>query len=221
MKRTLPRRSGRAALIGTGLLATAPLHAQQRPQPTLSVPESVAVEAYSSSYISLSQRSQLPGPAGSIPTAESSLPIYEYFLLRVVDADTAWAKNSTDGEISLWAKGTVVRADSERVLDGDVSVASVTHRVGRASFRLGRQYVTEGAARFAHLDGVYASVDSELGLTVSGYTGFTVLPRWFDRPSYRLLGSAADVMVNRPEDLPHSARGDNWMMGARAGYSHS
>lgn len=192
--------------------------------PQLAVPDSVTVEASSSTYIPLFQRALLPGPSGAVASPATGLPIYEYLMLRVIDADTPWARNSVDTELSLWGAASVVGKDiegrgGERRIDGDVSVAAVTHRLGPGYVKLGRQYVTGGAARFAHLDGISAAYRSQLGFMASGYAGFTALPRWYNVPNYRLLGSAADAMVQRPEDFPHASRGGNWMAGGRLGYS--
>jgi len=193
--------------------------------PQLPVPDSVAVEASSSTYIPLFQRALLPGPGGALASPATGLPVYEYLMLRVIDADTPWAKNSVDTELSLWGAASFVGNDvdgrgGERRIDGDVSVASVTQRLGPAYVKLGRQYVTGGAARFAHLDGVSAAYRSNWGLVVSGYAGYTALPRWYNVPNYRLLGSTADSMVQRPEDFPHANRSGNWMAGTRVGYSN-
>ncbi len=194
-------------------------------KPQLTVPDSVVVEGHSSTYIPLFQRALLPGPAGAVASPATSMPVYEYLLLRVIDADTPWAKNSVDTEISLWGAGSILGNDidgrgGERRIDGDVSVASVTHRLGSSYVKLGRQYVTGGAARYAHLDGVSAAYRSEWGFIASGYGGYTTLPRWYNVPNYRLLGSTADAMVQRPEDFPHATRSGNWMAGGRIGYSH-
>src|SRR5512142_2041920 len=109
----------------------------------------VAVEAHNSTYIPLFQRALLPGPAGSIITPETVLPVYDYLMIRVLDADVPWAKNSLDMELSLWGSGTFVGTrERNRTFDGDVSVANVTQRFGLNYVKLGRQYVTEGAARF-------------------------------------------------------------------------
>lgn len=192
--------------------------------PQLAVPDSVTVEASSSTYIPLFQRALSPGPAGAVASPATGLPIYEYLMLRVIDADTPWAKNSIDTELSFWGSASVAGKDvegrgGERRIDGDVSVAAVTHRLGPGFVKLGRQYVTGGAARFAHLDGISAAYRSEWGFMASGYAGYTALPRWYNVPNYRLLGSAADAMVQRPEDFPNVNRSGNWMAGGRLGYS--
>ncbi|MGE5788542.1 MAG: hypothetical protein ACM3ZE_28380 [Myxococcales bacterium] len=192
--------------------------------PQLAVPDSVTVEASSSTYIPLFQRALMPGPAGAVASPATGLPVYEYLMLRVIDADTPWAKNSIDTELSLWGSASVVGTDvegrgGERRIDGDVSVAAVTHRLGPGFVKLGRQYVTGGAARFAHLDGISAAYRSEWGFMASGYAGYTALPRWYHVPNYRLLGSATDSMVQRPEDFPRASRSGNWMAGGRLGYS--
>jgi len=179
----------------------------------------LAVEAYSSTYATLFQRALLPGPAGSRVGVQTELPVYEYGLIRVVDADAPWLKNSLDMELSLWASSRATDNSDERLFDGDISVASITHRVGRGYVKLGRQYVTEGAARFSHLDGVSAGIRTEPGVALSGYAGWTVLPRWDDLPNYSHFGSPAEALVESPDDLPSSNRGGYWMGGARVGYS--
>ncbi len=184
----------------------------------------LAVEAYNSTYMPLFQRALLPGPSGSLvsPQATTTLPIYDYMMFRVVDADMPWAKNSADMELSLWGAGTLVgSSNGQRTYDGDVSVAAVTQRYRLSYVKIGRQYVTEGAARFAHLDGVSAGVRSRLGFDVSGYAGWTVLPRWDNRPNYQHLGAAGDSLITSADQLPRSERSGNWMMGGRVGYTAS
>jgi hypothetical protein len=193
--------------------------------PRLAIPDSVVLEAHSSTYIPLFQRALLPGPAGAVSHTSTMLPVYEYLMLRLIDADVPWAKNSVDAELSLWGAGSIVGKDidgrgGERYLDGDVSVASITHRYGPGYVKLGRQYVSGGAARYAHLDGISGSYRADWGGIATAYAGYTALPRWYDVPNYRLLGSTADAMVVRPEDLPHGSRNGNWMAGGRVGYSH-
>lgn len=195
-------------------------------KPRLTEPDSVVLEAHSSTYIPVFQRALLPGPAGAVAHATAMLPVYEYLMLRLMDADVPWAKNSVDAEISLWGAGSIVGKDiegrgGERYLDGDVSVASVTQRFGTGYVKLGRQYVSGGAARYAHLDGVSTSYRSNWGFIASAYGGLTALPRWYNVPNYRLLGSTSDAMVDRPADLPRATRSGNWMAGGRVGYSHT
>ena len=180
----------------------------------------VAVEAHNSTYLPLFQRALLPGPSGSIVSPQTNLPIYDYVMIRVMDADVPWAKNSVDMELSLWGSGSLVDTNGQsRTYDGDVNVASVTQRLGLSYVKVGRQYVTQGAARFAHFDGFSAGTRSKLGFDLSGYAGWTVLPRWDQRPNYQHIGSVSDTLVTSADQLPRSERGGNWMMGARAGYS--
>lgn len=180
----------------------------------------VAVEAHNSTYIPLFRRALLPGPAGSIVNPETVLPVYDYVMIRVLDADMPWAKNSLDMELSLWGSGALVgTSEPNRTFDGDVTVANATQRFGLNYVKLGRQYVTEGAARFAHLDGVSTGFRSKFGLALSGYAGMTVLPRWDQRPSYLHIGTVGDTLITSTDQLPRSNRSGNWMMGARMGYS--
>jgi hypothetical protein len=180
----------------------------------------VSLEAHNATYIPLFRRALLPGPAGSIVNPETVLPIYDYVMIRVLDADVPWAKNSLDMELSLWGSATLVgTGEPNRTYDGDVSVASATQRLGPNYVKLGRQYVTEGAARFAHLDGVSLGLRAKFGLAFSGYAGLTVLPRWDQRPNYQHIGTVGDTLITSTDQLPRSDRAGNWMMGARVGYS--
>lgn len=180
----------------------------------------LAVEAYNSTYVPMFQRALLPGPAGSMVSPQQTLPVYDYMMFRVMDADMPWAKNSVDMELSLWGAGYILGNDGQqRALDGDVTVASLTQRIGLSHIKLGRQFVTEGAARFAHMDGISGGYRSKIGFDLSGYAGFTVLPRWDAQPNYQHLGTASDSLVTSADQLPRSDRAGNWMMGARAGYS--
>jgi hypothetical protein len=168
----------------------------------------------------LFQRAMLPGPSGTIVSPATVIPVYEYLVIRAVDVDAPWARNSIDGELSLWGSGTFAGENGSRIFSGDISVAKLTYRTERMNVVVGRQYVTEGAARFAHLDGILGTYRTRSGFAFSSYGGFSVLPRWNDRANYALLGSAADGMVSRPEDFPRARRSGNWMAGARMGYSH-
>jgi len=180
----------------------------------------LAIEAYNSTYIPMFRRELLPGPAGSMVAPQTILPVYDYMMFRVMDADMPWAKNSVDMELSMWGAGSIIGSDGQqKTIDGDVTVASVTQRFGLSHVKLGRQFVTEGAARFAHLDGLSTGWRSKLGVDLSGYAGFTVMPRWDARPNYQHLGSASDSLVTSVDQLPRSERSGNWMMGARVGYS--
>jgi hypothetical protein len=155
-----------------------------------------------------------------VVTPQTVLPVYDYVMVRVLDADMPWAKNSLDMELSLWGSGAFTgTTDSSRVFDGDVTVANATQRFGLNYVKLGRQYVTEGAARFAHLDGVSWGLRSRSGFELSGYGGLTVLPRWDQRPNYQHIGTVGDTLITSTDQLPRSDRAGNWMMGARVGYS--
>jgi hypothetical protein len=55
-----------------------------------------------------------------------------------------------------------------------------------------------------------------VGFFVEGYGGFTVLPRWDDRPGYHQLGSAEDTLVTYQPGAPE--RENHWLAGGRAGY---
>jgi hypothetical protein len=180
-----------------------------------------SVHADSTTVVPVLQRALLPGPGGALVKTETYAAAHEYLQLSLRDLDAPWAKDSVDAELSLWSAVQFAGAEPARPLEGDISVADVSARLGPGMLRLGRQFVTEGAARYSHLDGLYGTVRSAFGLGGSAYAGFTVLPRWSDRPGYYQLGSAFDTLVRTPDALPDPKRSGNWMAGGRVYYSHA
>jgi hypothetical protein len=179
-----------------------------------------SVHADSTTVAPVFQRALLPGPGGALIKTSTYAAAHEYLQLSIRDLDAPWTKDSIDAELSLWSGVQFAGTEPARPLEGDISVADVSARMGPGMLRLGRQFVTEGAARYSHLDGLYGTVRSAAGLGGSAYAGFTVLPRWSDRPGYFQLGSAFDTLVSTPDALPDPKRSGNWMAGGRVYYSH-
>jgi hypothetical protein len=169
-------------------------------------------------HAALFRRALLPGANGALVTTDTIVPVRQYVLLRARDLDTAWAKDSMDTELSAW--GDVVFGDigSAHALDGDVQAANVGYRQGPLSFRVGRQHVAGGAARYARFDGASATAELGAGLDAQAYGGLTVLPRWNQQPGYHYLGAAVDSDLKNPNALPPADRGSRYLVGGRLGY---
>lgn len=182
-------------------------------------PDRYEVWTQGETHAALFQRALLPGPNGALVTTDTIAPLRQYVLLRARDIDTPWSKDSVDTELSAWGNVTLGDIGSEHVLDGDVQAANVGYRQGPLSFRLGRQHVAGGAARYARFDGASAHADIGAGLDAGVYGGFTVLPRWNERPGYQFLGAAVDSDLRNPSALPPPSRGSHYLFGGRLGYA--
>jgi hypothetical protein len=124
-----------------------------------------------------------------------------------------------DAEVSAWGQAQPTDASPEPRLDADVSIAYVQQRLQSGYVRLGRQQVSGGAARNVRFDGARVALASREAVGVDAYAGWTVLPRWNQRPTYRLLGSAADARLDEAAALPDPERSGHLVLGARARYS--
>jgi hypothetical protein len=167
-------------------------------------------------YLQLFRRALLPGPNGALVESEEAAPLHQYFALDARDVDTPWRKDSVDLELSAWGRAWLGRSELEQPFDGDVQTANLRYRQGPFWVRLGRQQAGGGAARFARFDGVMVGGEQALGWFAAAYAGFTVLPRWDQRPGYHHLGSAADSLLRNPPAEP--TRSGNWVTGGRFGY---
>jgi hypothetical protein len=173
--------------------------------------------AHSETSAQLFRRALLPGANGALVATETALPITEYVVLSARDVDAPWERDSLDLELSLWGRVGLQALAEQRTLDGDVQSAYVRQRLGAAAVRLGRQQVAGGAARYARIDGLDLTWRLGSGLWAEAYGGFTVMPRWNERPSYLYLGTAADSGVRRLAETPAAARDSLWQAGARIG----
>ena len=176
------------------------------------------VSARTETHFRLYQRALLPGPYGAVVTEETAAPIVEYVSVTARDLDAPWQKRGLDVELDAWGSATFGEAGAGRRFDGEVQHASVRQRIGPAWFRLGRQHVAGGAARYARFDGVAVGGQLPIGFGMEGYGGFTVLPRWAARPGYHQLGSAAESLWRDPAALPEPDRAEHWVVGGRAFY---
>lgn len=173
----------------------------------------------SETYAELFRRALLPGPNGSLVSTDTVAPLHEYVSLRATDLDTAWRKDSLDFELAAWGRAWLGPRDAERPFEGDVQTASARYRHGPLSLRLGRQVVAGGAARFARFDGLGVEAELGAGVDASGYGGWTVLPRWNERPRYEHLGAAPDSLLRNAEATESVPRGKYWLAGARLGWA--
>lgn len=178
------------------------------------------LRASSRTYLRIFEQTVAPGPDGSAVTTETLAPAYEYLSLRGARIDTPWGKDALDLELSGWLGTSLLGDRGDPNPDGDITVAHVTQRMGPVYFRVGRQIVTTSAARFSPFDGVGVGLITEAGVEVTAYGGFAVLPRWSERPSYHLLGSAFDTWLEAPEALPRPERANHWVTGGRLRYAY-
>ncbi len=175
--------------------------------------------ARAATYVPIFRRALLPGPAGATVKTETAVPVHQYVLLTVGAVDSPWGTDAVDAELSMWAAGNAVDVDHRSRLDAEISVASVSHRIGPGMLKVGRQIQTAGAARFASFDGVTGTLRTDSGIGATAYGGFTVLPRWSDRPGYQQLGAAFDTLVEDESAFPEAERSGSWLLGGRLSYA--
>ena len=178
-------------------------------------PDRFSVNARSETYVQLYRRALVPGQNGQFVPTEVALPIHEYLFANARDVDAPWQKDSIGLEFAAWGRYWPTDSSIERPFDGDVQTANIRLEAGPAWARIGRQQIAGGAARYARFDGIMVGA-RHLGFFLEGYGGFTVLPRWDDRPGYHRLGSAEDSLLSYLPSAPN--RGNYWLTGARLGY---
>jgi len=179
-------------------------------------PDRFTLVAQSETYLQLYRRALLPGQNGASVPTETAVPIHEYLSANARDVDAPWQKDAISIEFAAWARLWPTRSSLERPFDGDVQTANVRLQAGPVWAAVGRQQVAGGAARYVRFDGVRLGTQ-QLGFFAEGYGGFTVLPGWNEQPGYDALGDAADeLLVYQP---PRPRRGEQWLVGARAGYA--
>jgi hypothetical protein len=220
-----PSWRGARTTTGTLVLVVAvahPCRAQSTPTPERGSPEAAgdrfSLTARSETDVRLFHRALLPGPNGALVATEASAPVYEYLLADARDVDSPWHADALDLQFSAWGRVWPTASSFERPFDGDVQTANVGYHAGPAWVRLGRQQMAGGAARFTRFDGVAAGTAGS-GFSLEGYGGFTVLPRWDERPGYYQLGTAENALLRYPAPAPE--RGGAWVGGARLGYGRT
>jgi hypothetical protein len=222
----MPRKAGHLRVIVAApslalvLVMTRPGAADQPPSPApkpqeADVADHFTVSGQSETYVQLYRRALVPGQNGQMVPTETAVPIHEYLFANARDIDAPWQKDSISLEFAAWGRYWPTDTSLERPFDGDVQTASVRLDAGPGWARIGRQQVAGGAARYARFDGVMIG-GKQLGFFVEGYGGFTVLPRWNDRPGYHHLGPAEDTLVTYQPGTPE--RGNHWLAGGRLGY---
>lgn len=204
-------------LVSRPSAAEEPRPASPQDQKTVA-PDRFSVTARSETYVQLYRRALLPGQNGQVVPTEVALPVHEYLFANARDVDAPWQKDSIGLEFAAWGRYWPTESSIERPFDGDVQTANIRLEAGPAWARVGRQQIAGGAARYARFDGAMVGV-RHLGFFLEGYGGFTVLPRWDDRPGYYRLGSAEDTLLVYQPARP--ARGNYWLTGGRVGYQTS
>ena len=209
------------ALATPGIVADIAGAEPERNRIASAEPDRYELIAQSRTYAELFRRALLPGPNGALISRDTVVPLHQYLSLGARDLDSPWHEDSLDLELAAWG-GVWLGSDTfERPLDGDVQVANVRYRAHPAWFRLGRQQMAGGAARFTRFDGAALGFELGAGLSIAAYGGLTVLPRWNAEPGYYHLGSAADSLLRDPEALPDVQRSSYWVAGGRLGWAVS
>jgi hypothetical protein len=203
------------------VFATRSAFAEAPPHPAKTAPEAEApdrfsVSARSETYVQVYRRALVPGQNGTYVPTETAVPVTEYLFANARDVDAPWQKDSLGLEFAAWGHVWPTTTTLERPFDGDVQTASVKLDAGPAWTRLGRQQIAGGAARYARFDGITLGA-RQGGFFAEGYGGYTVLPRWDDRPGYHQLGKAEDTLLVAP--IPEPERKRHFLGGARAGYT--
>jgi hypothetical protein len=183
-------------------------------------PPRMSVRLAADTYLRLFERSPLPGPNGAVVSDTFAAPLYQYATLQVANVALPWEPASLDMELSAWGDVHLGEGEDLARVDGDITVASILHRYGWTYAKLGRQLQAGGAARVSRLDGLSLGLTTPFGLGAVAYGGWTVLPRWNERPGYHLLGSAADAVLRNPDAIAEPRRDGTWMAGGRASYSY-
>jgi hypothetical protein len=196
-------------------MADEPPHSTTKPQDATEAPDRFSVNAQSETYVQLYRQALVPGQNGQAVPTETAVPVHEYLFANARDVDAPWQKDSIGIEFAAWGRYWPTNSSIERPFDGDVQTANVRVEAGPTWARLGRQQIAGGAARFARFDGVMVG-GKAAGFFVEGYGGFSVLPRWNDRPGYHQLGAAEDTLLTYQPAAPE--RSNYWLAGGRVGY---
>jgi hypothetical protein len=211
-----------ATLVPSNGAAAEPSELPHAAREQATAPSSIAtrdhhtLEAQAETYIQFFRRAMLPGPGGSVVTTDWASPLTQFLFVRARDVDSPWDRDSIDLEVSAWAELWPTSSRFERPFDGDLQTANVAYRRGPLAFRVGRQLVAGGAARFSRFDGASLSLVSPLGLRAMGYGGWVVLPRWDALVGYHRLGAAErELLMGRELSLSRDAR---WLAGGRLGW---
>jgi hypothetical protein len=216
------------------LIASAHARASETAPPRL--PEADAarpvprVEANSETILRFYQRSLQPGPLGALVHRDTVVPAYEYWSLRASNIGTPLSSEPANLELSGWFSTVLGERQYESAFTGDINAAWFRQPLGALTVTLGRQALYGGAARYARFDGGSVSFStSSLGagqrgpwtFAVEGYGGYTVMPKWDQRPGYFHLGSATDNLVKQSDGLPDAQRSGNVLWGFRSRVTHT
>lgn len=182
--------------------------------------DTFAFQGSSETYLQLFQSALTPGPTGALVSTTTSAPATQYLSARAVAVDSPWHPDALTVEANTWGSLVIGDAYGEQHLDADITSLNVTYRAYGAFVKAGRQTFAGGAARFARFDGSTIGYQSDVGVGVEVYGGWTVLPRWDAQPGYHHLGSAADSLLKNPELSNNVDRSGYWLAGARLHYAY-
>jgi hypothetical protein len=169
---------------------------------------------HAETHAELFRRALLPGADGALISTETVAPVRQYVRARARELGAE--DGALDFELAGW---TGAWLGDEGHADGDIQIANAGYRRGVWALRLGRQQVTGGAARFSRFDGLDAAAELGSGFRAEAYAGFTVLPRWNERPGYHYLGAATLSELRSHEVLASEDRANHLLAGGRLGWS--
>jgi hypothetical protein len=207
--------SVRRSSLVRGLAITLAM-ALQRPSDAWGERDRFELVGRSETSIQVFRRAMLPGQNGTLVSTETALPIHEALYLGARDVDALGAEDNLDLDFAAWGRLWPTDTELEPRFDGDLQTASVRYRLGPAWVRLGRQHAAGGAARFVRFDGVQLGAAQPVGAFVDAYAGYSVLPRYDRRPTYRHLGSSEGELLRY--SVEPLERGEHWLFGGHLGY---
>ncbi|HSC86276.1 MAG TPA: hypothetical protein VLC09_03360 [Polyangiaceae bacterium] len=147
-----------------------------------------------------------------MPT-ETLVPWHQSLSLGATHLDSLFGKDGTDIQVAAWGQIIGGSPEDQQSATWDLASAFVTQRAGPLVFQLGRQVISGGAARYRRMDGVLVRANGPVGLRLSGYAGWTALPRWDQWYGYHDLGANYDSW-KQPNAYPlYADRSQNTMGG--------
>lgn len=166
-----------------------------------------------STHLQVFQQRQVMWP-GLAPEVVTVAPVNQSLSAHASRIDSPFGVDSAGVSFAAWGQLSPGAPEGTPTADWDLPTAFVTQRIGLFDMTLGRQVAAGGAARYSRMDGARLRASLPFGASVSGYAGWTALPRWDGRYGYHRLEGAYDDWVKDPEFYPEPQRSQYAMGGA-------
>jgi hypothetical protein len=170
-----------------------------------------------STHVQVFQQRQVVWP-GLAPEVVTVAPVNQSISAHASRIDSPFGVDSAGVSFAAWGQLSPGAPEGTPTADWDIPTAFVTQRIGLFDMTLGRQVAAGGAARYSRMDGARLRANLPFGASVSGYAGWTALPRWDGRYGYHRLEGAYDEWVKDPEFYPEPQRSQYAMGGALIDY---